>query len=214
MPCDTEISGDANIECVPCTPGTNYSSGFDLKSCQPCRNLSCYPNEKFDGKCTPEEDTTECKGTCVKGYFWTNNSINPCQPCFFCGNGRNVKRVEKCVKDGMPPKKQCTPQFKNGTKLTGQTLSNNQTKLPNRTLVKNHKKLIEVKDNFFVNVSKEKNQSQSMNDDQLTKRIREKDKEEVQSSTGKAKLIALSVISVVVVVLVTIVLVQCHRHSK
>lgn len=104
--CGTSISIDIPIKCVPCVKGVNYSSTQDYSTCKSCRNCAKHENKK--GECTLEEDTTECLGTCHKG-FYMDKITGDCHPCSDCCNIVKAKKYheEQCEDSGLPPNQQC-----------------------------------------------------------------------------------------------------------
>lgn len=103
--CGTSISIHVQIKCVPCVKGVNYSNTHDHSTCKSCRN--CTKNENKIGKCTLEEDTTECLGTCYKGFYMDNKTgkCHPCSDC--CNNSEKIYHEEQCEDSGFPPNQQC-----------------------------------------------------------------------------------------------------------
>ena len=101
--CGTSISIHIPIKCVPCVKGLNYSNTHDHSTCKNCMN--CTKNENKTGECIPEEDTTECLGTCYKGFYMDKNG--DCQPCSDCCNNEKMYREEQCEDSGLPPYQQC-----------------------------------------------------------------------------------------------------------
>lgn len=104
--CGSSISINTPIKCVPCVKGVNYSNTQDYSTCKRCRN--CAKLENKTGKCTREEDTTECLGTCYKG-FYMNKITGECHPCSECCNNVTAKKhhEEQCADSGLPPNQQC-----------------------------------------------------------------------------------------------------------
>lgn len=104
--CGTSISIDIPIKCVPCVKGVNYSNTQDHSTCKSCRNCAKHENKR--GECTPEEDTTECLGTCHKG-FYMDKITGECRPCSDCCNNVTTKRhhEEQCEDSGLPRNQQC-----------------------------------------------------------------------------------------------------------
>ena len=106
VPCGTTISIDIQIKCVPCVKGVNYSNTHDYSICKSCR--SCTKNENKTGKCTLEEDTTECLGTCYKGFYMDRNSTGKyCHPCSDCCNNEKIYHEKQCEDSGLPFNQQC-----------------------------------------------------------------------------------------------------------
>ena len=101
--CGTSISIHIPIKCVPCVKGLNYSNTHDHSTCKNCMN--CTKNENKTGECIPEEDTTECLGTCYKGFYMDKNG--DCQPCSDCCNNEKMYHEEQCEDSGLPPNQQC-----------------------------------------------------------------------------------------------------------
>ena len=104
--CGDIIDEHANVHCVHCFSGKNFSSDFDSTMCRPCRNMTCHPNEAFIGECNPSEDTTQCTGICKRGYFSQSGHLDDCEPCSLC-KGPRARRKQKCIHDNMPSDKQC-----------------------------------------------------------------------------------------------------------
>lgn len=104
--CGTSISIDIPIKCVPCVKWVNYSNTQDHSTCKSCRNCAKHENKR--GECTPEEDTTECLGTCHKG-FYMDKITGECHPCSDCCNNVTTKRhhEEQCEDSGLPRNQQC-----------------------------------------------------------------------------------------------------------
>ena len=106
VPCGITISEDMPIKCVPCVKGVNYSNTHDHSTCKSCRN--CTKNENKTGKCTLEEDTTECLGTCYKGFYMDRNSTGKyCHPCSDCCNNEEIYHEQQCEDSGLPLNQQC-----------------------------------------------------------------------------------------------------------
>ena len=104
--CGTSISIDIPIKCVPCVKGVNHSNTQDYSTCKSCKN--CAKHENKTGECTLEEDTTECLGTCHKG-FYMDKITGDCQPCSDCciiARGKKYHE-EQCEDSGFPPNQQC-----------------------------------------------------------------------------------------------------------
>ena len=104
--CGTSISIDIPIKCVPCVKGVNHSSTHDYSTCKSCRN--CAKHENKTGECTPEEDTTECLGTCHNGFYMDKITVD-CHPCSDCCNIVIAKKhhEEQCKNSGLPPNQWC-----------------------------------------------------------------------------------------------------------
>ena len=102
--CGDIIREDTNIHCVDCVPGKSFSSTYDGTQCEPCK--TCSPHEAQEGECTSDEDTTQCKGICVKGFYPMDGRVENCTECSSC-HGPRAKRVQKCIDDGMPRERQC-----------------------------------------------------------------------------------------------------------
>lgn len=104
--CGTSISIDIPIKCVPCVKGVNYSNTQDHSTCKSCRNCAKHENKR--GECTSDEDTTECLGTCHKG-FYMDKITGECHPCSDCCNNVTTKRhhEEQCEDSGLPRNQQC-----------------------------------------------------------------------------------------------------------
>ena len=104
--CGTSISIHIPIKCVPCVKGVNYSNTQDHSTCKSCRNCAKYENKR--GECTPEEDNTECLGTCLKGLYM-DKITRDCHPCSDCCNSVTTKRhhEEQCEESGLPREQQC-----------------------------------------------------------------------------------------------------------
>lgn len=104
--CGTSISINIPIKCVPCVKGVNYSNTQDYSTCKSCRNCAKHENKR--GECTPEEDTTECLGTCHKG-FYMDKITEDCHQCSDCCNNVTAKKQHEiqCEDSGLPPKQQC-----------------------------------------------------------------------------------------------------------
>ncbi|XP_067056590.1 uncharacterized protein [Acropora muricata] len=97
--CGTSVSFDVDIDCKQCKSNVTYSDTHDHSTCKPCRR--CKEHEKMTGVCSVDKDTTNCLGSCEKGYYWTNDSCQPCRHCKehenmtgFCGV---VKDTTKCL---------------------------------------------------------------------------------------------------------------------
>ena len=106
MHCGTSISIDIPIKCVPCVKGVNHSSTQDYSTCKGCKN--CAKHENKAGECTPEDDTTECLGTCHKGFYMDKITVD-CHPCSNCCSIVMAKKYheQQCEDSGLPPNQHC-----------------------------------------------------------------------------------------------------------
>lgn len=104
--CGTSIPYTTLIKCVPCVKGVNHSSTQDHSTCKSCRNCGKHENKR--GECTPEEDKTECLGTCHMG-FYMDRITGDCHPCSDCCNIVIAKKhhEKQCEDSGLPPNQQC-----------------------------------------------------------------------------------------------------------
>ena len=57
------------------------------------------------GFCSADKDTTKCLPFCEKGYYWTNNSCQPCSEC--CKNNISINHEKQCEDSGLPDNHQC-----------------------------------------------------------------------------------------------------------
>ena len=103
--CGTSVSFHVSLECKPCKPNITYSDTHDHSTCKPCRH--CKEHEKMTGVCSVDKDTTNCLGSCEKGYYWTNNS---CQPCRHCKEHENMTGFCNADKDTI----KCLPSCEKG----------------------------------------------------------------------------------------------------
>ena len=102
--CGTSVPINVLFECVPCVQGFNFSSRPDYSPCKPC--MKCADHELTSGRCTTEEDTTKCLGTCDKGFYW-NNLTDSCHPCSVCCVGNITDHEKQCESSGLPLTHQC-----------------------------------------------------------------------------------------------------------
>ncbi|XP_044181019.1 uncharacterized protein LOC114975737 isoform X2 [Acropora millepora] len=103
--CGTSVSIHVSIECKPCKPNVTYSDTDDYSTCKPCQH--CKEHENMTGFCSVIKDTTKCFSSCVKGYYWTNNS---CQPCRHCKEHENMTGFCSADKDTI----KCLPSCEKG----------------------------------------------------------------------------------------------------
>lgn len=126
--CGSTISEDIPIKCVPCVKGVNYSNTHDYSTCKSCKN--CIKNENKTGKCTPEEDTTECLGTCYNGFYMhMDNNTRICHPCSGCCNNKKIYHEKQCEDSGLPPNQQCRKSNFTCLNSTKSTISQRQEAL-------------------------------------------------------------------------------------
>ncbi len=102
--CGTSIPISTPIKCVFCVKGVSYSDTHDYSTCKSCKNCGKHENKK--GECTPEEDTTECLGTCFKG-FYMDKITGDCHTCSDCCGEANKHHEKQCEDSGLPPNQQC-----------------------------------------------------------------------------------------------------------
>lgn len=102
--CGTSISPSTPLECVFCVNGVNYSNTHDYSTCKSCRNCGKHQNKK--GRCTREEDTTECLGTCIQG-FYMDKITEDCHPCSDCCGEASKHHEKQCEDSRLPPTQQC-----------------------------------------------------------------------------------------------------------
>ncbi|XP_068694907.1 uncharacterized protein [Montipora foliosa] len=101
--CGTSVPFNKSIECVQCKPTITYSDTHDTSTCKICRK--CKKHEKKIGYCSIEEDTTNCSGTCEKGYYWENNTCHPCSDC--CGRNISEYHEKQCENSALPITQKC-----------------------------------------------------------------------------------------------------------
>ena len=101
--CGTSVSINISIECIECEPNVTYSDTHDHSTCKPCQR--CKEHEKMTGFCKADMDTTKCLGSCEKGYYWQNNSCQPCSKC--CKNNVSLNLEKQCEDSGLPKSHQC-----------------------------------------------------------------------------------------------------------
>ena len=102
--CGTSVSISVSLECVPCVEGFNFSNRHDYSPCKPC--MKCADHELTSGRCTAEDDTTKCLGTCSKGFYW-NGLTDSCHPCSVCCEGNITDHEKQCESSGLPLTNQC-----------------------------------------------------------------------------------------------------------
>lgn len=109
--CGDVVPFSTSIQCLSCIPGETYSENYNRKSCRPCKSVSCRCNEKINGKCEVDKDTSSCGGICKKGYYpEKKNSLDDCKPCSPCPDDHTT-RIKKCEDDGEPWDQQCHVRF-------------------------------------------------------------------------------------------------------
>ncbi|PFX29734.1 uncharacterized protein LOC111324497 [Stylophora pistillata] len=101
--CGTSIPFSMPIKCVSCVEGVNFSDTTH-STCKGCK--ICGKNEKKTGKCTLEEDTTNCSGICYKGFYMDAIS-GECHPCSDCCGQSDKYHEKQCEDSGLPSSKQC-----------------------------------------------------------------------------------------------------------
>ncbi|XP_046845331.1 uncharacterized protein LOC124439148 isoform X2 [Xenia sp. Carnegie-2017] len=112
--CGDLVPSSTRIQCLKCIPGETYSENYDRKSCRPCKSVDCHLNEKINGKCEMNRDTSSCGGVCKTGYYPEKiNSLDNCKPCSLCPDSHTT-RIKKCENDGEPWDRQCHVRV-NGT---------------------------------------------------------------------------------------------------
>lgn len=102
--CGISIPISIPIRCVFCVKGVNYSNTQDYSTCKSCKN--CGEHENKEGECTPEDDKTNCLGTCYKG-FYKDKITEDCHPCSNCCGEGDKHHEKQCEDAGLPPKQQC-----------------------------------------------------------------------------------------------------------
>lgn len=102
--CGISIPISTPIICVPCVKGANYSNSQDYSTCKSCKNCGKHENKR--GQCTGEEDTTECLGTCHKG-FYMDKITHDCHPCSDCCDHLDKHHEKQCEDSGLPSQQQC-----------------------------------------------------------------------------------------------------------
>ena len=77
--CGTTVSRDADIVCVACTRGVNFSDTSGSQQCQPCAACAG-KHEHVLENCSPEHNV---KCECEDGYY-RNSTTKECLPCVSC----------------------------------------------------------------------------------------------------------------------------------
>ena len=99
--CGTTVSRDADIVCVACTRGVNFSDTSGSQQCQPCAMCSG-KHEHVVENCSPEHNV---KCECEDGYY-RNRTTKECLPCVLCCTD-DWKIAERCRGDEGEIAKKC-----------------------------------------------------------------------------------------------------------
>ena len=92
--CGTTVSRDADIVCVACTRGVNFSDTSGSEQCQPCATCAG-KHEHVLENCSPERNV---KCECEDGYY-RNRTTKECLPCVSCCTD-NWKIAKRCTGRG------------------------------------------------------------------------------------------------------------------
>ena len=95
--CGTTVYRGAQIHCVDCDPGTNFSDSIGSEQCKPC-GVCAGEHERVLVECTAKSDV---KCECQDG-FYRNATTKECLPCASCctEDGNITIIEEKCKGDG------------------------------------------------------------------------------------------------------------------
>ena len=99
--CGTTVSHDADIGCVSCTRGVNFSDTSGSEQCQPCATCAG-KHEHVLENCSPERNV---KCECEDGYY-RNRTTKECLPCVSCCTD-NLKIATRCRGDEGEIAKKC-----------------------------------------------------------------------------------------------------------
>ena len=99
--CGTTVSRDADIACVACTRGVNFSDTSGSEQCQPCATCAG-KHEHVLENCSPERNV---KCECEDGYY-RNRTTKECLPCVSCCTD-NLKIATRCRGDKGEIVKKC-----------------------------------------------------------------------------------------------------------
>ena len=103
--CGTTVSRDADIVCVPCTRGVNFSDTSGSEQCQPCATCAG-KHEHVLENCSPEHNV---KCECEDGYY-RNMTTKECLPCVLCCTD-DWKIAKRCRGDEGEIAKKCKFQI-------------------------------------------------------------------------------------------------------
>ena len=92
--CGTTVSRNADIVCVACTRGVNFSDTSGSEQCQPCATCAG-KHEHVLENCSPERNV---KCECEDGYY-RNRTTKECLPCVSCCTD-NWKIAKRCTGRG------------------------------------------------------------------------------------------------------------------
>ena len=99
--CGTTVSHNADIGCVACSSGVNFSDTSGSEQCQPC--ATCVgKHEHVLENCSPEHNV---KCECEDGYY-RNRTTEECLPCVLCCTV-NLKIATRCRGDKDEIVKKC-----------------------------------------------------------------------------------------------------------
>ena len=99
--CGTTVSHNADISCVACTSGVNFSDTSGSEQCQPCATCSG-KHEHVLENCSPKHNV---KCECEDGYY-RNRTTKECLPCVLCCTD-NWKIAKRCRGDNSEIAKKC-----------------------------------------------------------------------------------------------------------
>ena len=99
--CGTTVSRDADIVCVSCTRGVNFSDTSGSQQCQPCATCAG-KHEHVLENCSPESNV---KCECEDGYY-RNRTTKECLPCVLCCTD-HLKIATRCRGDKGEILKKC-----------------------------------------------------------------------------------------------------------
>ena len=99
--CGTTVSRNADIVCVACTRGVNFSDTSGSEQCQPCATCAG-KHEHVLENCSPEHNV---KCECEDGYY-RNRTTKECQPCVLCCTD-DLKIAKRCRGDEGEIAKKC-----------------------------------------------------------------------------------------------------------
>lgn len=99
--CGTTVSHNADIGCVACTRGVNFSDTSGSEQCQPCATCAG-KHEHVLENCSPE---CNVKCECEDGYY-RNRTTKECLPCVLCCTD-DWKIAKRCRGDEGEIAKKC-----------------------------------------------------------------------------------------------------------